>query len=265
MLERTTDAAWEYYGRTDPYYGVLTADEFRTANLTADAKRAFFASGERYIDTLLATVRQGLQPNFRPERALDFGCGVGRLVVPLATRSASVVGVDISPSMLVEARKNVVERGLTNVELLQSDDTLSRVTGTFDFVHSLITFQHIPPKRGVRIFERLVKALRPDGIGALHVTCGFATPVPLHRRLLMDAQERIALVNALYNLLKRQPINKPAMQMNRYSVDELLRLLQREMCHEVHVRFTETMVRGRPFYGVTLLFRKTAVDTRANA
>jgi hypothetical protein len=55
------------------------------------------------------------------------------------------------------------------------------------------------------------------------------------------------------------------MQMNRYSVDDLLRLLQREMCHEVHVRFTETMVRGRPFYGVTLLFRKTAVDTRANA
>ena len=45
MLERTTDAAWEYYGRTDPYFGVLTADEFRTANLTADAKRAFFAVG----------------------------------------------------------------------------------------------------------------------------------------------------------------------------------------------------------------------------
>ena len=37
------------------------------------------------------------------------------------------------------------------------------------------------------------------------------------------------------------------------------------MRHQVHVRFTETMVRGRSFYGVTLLFRKTPLDTRGHA
>jgi SAM-dependent methyltransferase len=42
----------------------------------------------------------------RPERrALDLGCGIGRLALALAPRLASVVGVDISPGMIDEARR----------------------------------------------------------------------------------------------------------------------------------------------------------------
>ena len=147
------------------YYGVLTADQFRTANLTADAKRGVLCC--RVRGTSIPCWRRCANASShassaRSGRSLTSACGVGRLVVPLATRSAAVVGVDISPSMLVGSAGRTSSNGASPMsKLLQSDDTLSRVTGTFDFVHSLITFQHIPPKRGARIFERLVEALRP--------------------------------------------------------------------------------------------------------
>ena len=69
-------------------------------------------------------------------------------------------------------------------------------------------------------------------------------------------------VNAMYNLVKHRPVGTPPMEMNAYDVNALLRILQRAGCHHVYLRFTETSVRNRPFYGVTFVFRKAAIDTR---
>jgi len=82
------------------------------------------------------------------------------------------VGVDISPSMLAEARRNCDARGIGNVVLELSDDRLSRVRGDFDLVHSAIVLQHIEVARGRQIFRSLVELVRPGGIAALHLTYG---------------------------------------------------------------------------------------------
>ena len=139
-------------------FGVLTWEPFRSENLTAELRREFFSSGEHYIQALFSVIDRQLEPNFRPSRALDFGCGVGRLLIPLAERCDSVVGVDVSSSMLETARQNAHDRGLSNIELVRSDDQLWAATGRFDLDHPPLihTFQHIPTTRGVRIFERLV-------------------------------------------------------------------------------------------------------------
>src|SRR5262249_55665413 len=151
------DDVWEYYGKNDPYFGVLTASVFRRNELTDARKAEFFATGERYIETVLQTVREHFDPEFRPDRALDFGCGVGRLAIPLAKRSNSVLGVDISESMLATAARNAEEHGVKNITFVKSDDTLSRVSGGFDFIHSFIVYQHIPPRQGYRLFERQIE------------------------------------------------------------------------------------------------------------
>ena len=101
-----------------------------------------------------------------PQRILDFGCGVGRVVIPFAQIAADVVGMDVSPSMLAEARSNCTAGGTTNVTLLRSDDILSTVEGTFDLVHSCIVLQHIEVPRGTALFAQLVRRIRPGGVGA---------------------------------------------------------------------------------------------------
>lgn len=42
---------------------------------------------------------------FSPQRVLDAGCGTGRVAIELAHRGIEVVGVDLDPSMLAQARK----------------------------------------------------------------------------------------------------------------------------------------------------------------
>jgi 2-polyprenyl-3-methyl-5-hydroxy-6-metoxy-1,4-benzoquinol methylase len=92
MFHRNTDRDWEKFGASDPYLGVLTHEQYHRANLTDESKEAFFKSGHDYIADVSKKIRTYLDPAFTPCRSLDFGCGVGRLVVPLAGISDHVVG-----------------------------------------------------------------------------------------------------------------------------------------------------------------------------
>ena len=57
-------------------------------------------TGEREISLLMHEMRSlGISVN-QHGRALDFGCGVGRLTQALARRFDTVVGVDVSPQMV---------------------------------------------------------------------------------------------------------------------------------------------------------------------
>ena len=165
-----TDTEWERWGSTDPYFGVLTDEKYRSRNLTADAKTEFFDSGREHVQHVLEASRRHLDPGFAPQRVLDFGCGVGRLVIPFAEIARQVVGLDVSESMLKEARKNCDDQAIENVTLLRSDDTLSLLNGSFDLIHSFIVLQHIPVDRGELLLRRLLDHLNAGGVLAMHVT-----------------------------------------------------------------------------------------------
>ncbi|MCP3998878.1 MAG: class I SAM-dependent methyltransferase [bacterium] len=68
----------------------------------------------------------GVQP---PGRVLDVPCGFGRVAQPLAELGFSVVGVDLSSDMLMEARHRC--RGL-DVDLIEGDMRQLAVEGSFD-------------------------------------------------------------------------------------------------------------------------------------
>src|SRR6266404_4403273 len=135
-MDMSTDVAWEEWGRRDPYFGVITDPKFRSSGLNENSKREFFESGESHVHGVLATIRKHIDPGFTPRTVLDFGCGVGRLLVPFAKIADRVVGLDVSSSMLQEAQRNCDDRQLRNVRLFVSDDALSLLTGTFDLIHS---------------------------------------------------------------------------------------------------------------------------------
>ena len=248
----STDDAWEEWGKRDPYFGVFTNPKFRKSALTPEAKKEFFDTGQPQVDYVLQTVRQYIDPQFQPRSVLDFGCGVGRVAIPFARVAAHVVGTDVSPSMLDEARINCVEQGITNVELVQSDDTLSTVDRQFDLIHSFIVFQHIPRARGITIFAHMLRKLAINGVGAIHFTY---------------SKDRYAPTNGLpplYTMLSRmrfirlkssgQNAADPEMQMNTYDLNELFFMLQKAGVRRFHTDFTD---HGGEL-GVYLFFQKPA-------
>jgi SAM-dependent methyltransferase len=258
MRGNDSDETWKYFGKKDPYFGVLTHSVYRREQLTDDARKAFFETGERYIDFVMQTIRESLDPSFRPHRALDFGCGVGRLAIPIGRACGSVVGVDVSEAMLDEARRNSREQGLEDATFVKSDDDLSLCEGPFDFVHSCIVFQHIPRRRGEAILRRLVSLLRDDGIGALHFTYSF--DASQKRRLLMDAYRKVPFLFGIRNIAKGRPFSEPMMQMNEYDVNRILRILHECGAQRIHVNLTKTGSFGAPFYGLVVYFQKRALD-----
>lgn len=165
-----TDEDWERWGQTDPYFGVLTDERYRSTNLTEESRIEFFRSGRLHVDHVWSTIRKHVDPDFSPARALDFGCGVGRVLIPLAERCAEVVGTDVAESMLREAQANCGRHEVRNAVFVPADDELSAVDGDFGLVHSCIVLQHIQPERGIKIFGRMVGRIQPGGVGAIQVT-----------------------------------------------------------------------------------------------
>lgn len=238
----STDLAWEEWGRRDPYFGVITDPRFRLPNLTPEARAAFFDSGQTHADYVMQMIRQHIDPGFRPQSVLDFGCGVGRIVVPFARVARLVTGVDVSLGMLREARANCDERGLHNVRLLPSDDDLTVLTREFDLIHSFIVFQHIPPERGRAIIARLLQKLRPGGIGALHFLFGKARhaatfglapaePAPAPRAAGVPDPAPVPAPEAVRA--------DPEMQMNTYNANEILFLIQQAGVTRLHAELTD--------------------------
>lgn len=143
---------WELRARTNaPFY--ICTDSFATPE-------TFAAGGERDLE---AKILDGL-PVSREWRALEIGCGMGRLLRPLSERVASVVGVDLSETMIARAREYCA--GRPNVELHRTDGTLAFLPDeSFDFVFSYIVFQHVPRKAYIqRYLRESARVLKPGGI-----------------------------------------------------------------------------------------------------
>jgi SAM-dependent methyltransferase len=269
-----TDLDWEAWGARDPYYGVLTHDRFRAGRIDDEARREFFRTGVEHVEHVLALCRRHVDPGFAPRRVLDFGCGVGRVAIPFARHALEVVGVDVSVSMLAEARANCAAHGCANVVLLPSDDGLSAVPGSFDLVHSYIVLQHVDAARGLGLVERLLERIRPGGIGVIHVTYGVRgpdgallrpepapapapapVPAPAETRSVCSGRPsalgrlRLALRAALRPARSPEPppsrsalaasCGDPDMQLHAYDLGALLHRVQAVGAVRLHVELTD--------------------------
>jgi len=191
--------------------------------MTPEARHAFFQSGEVHVERTWRDIERLFKIQFKPMAILDFGCGVGRLVIPFARRADRVVGVDISPAMLAEARCNVEKTGVDRVELVESDDSLSRVVGQFELVHSHLVLQHIPWKRGRHIIAALSGRVAYGGVLALQLLTQYQGSLLV--RGLVKLRYAFPPANWVRNLLFGRPLFEPPMQLHVYDLDEIKRNL----------------------------------------
>jgi hypothetical protein len=139
------------------------------------------------------------------------------VLIPLAHRCEHVVGVDISRAMLEECGRACASHGIVNVTL-----TDEIPDGLFDLVHTVSVIQHIPPREGYRVFERLLSAVAPGGT----IVCQLpVSSSPLSR--LFYRTINLPVAGNLLNLLRGRPWSYPSMQMNGYRLERLLALLAR--------------------------------------
>ncbi len=102
------------------------------------------------------------------ERALDFGCGMGRLTNGFSGYFGEVVGVDISREMLRLATEH---RTGQNVRFIHNATDHLRVfdDGSFDLVLSLIVLQHIPPSVSLSYIREFIRILKPGGVAVFQL------------------------------------------------------------------------------------------------
>ena len=167
---------WEDLGDLDPCWAILAYPERRFGRWDHDE---FFRSGAVEI-ARLAVDMQRLGYPVRRERALDFGCGVGRLTRALAPHFRHCHGVDVSAPMIAAAAKLNAE--LSNCEFVLNDNPDLRMfpDGHFDLIYSVLVLQHLPTRAAIAAYVAdFARVLAPGGL----LVCQIPSHIPPRRRL----------------------------------------------------------------------------------
>jgi ubiquinone/menaquinone biosynthesis C-methylase UbiE len=186
---------WERRGASNPFFYVET--QHWDGNLDA-----FFALGEERSRLFLDPMLRESFGETSTLAAVEIGCGTGRFSRALGQRFARVEAVDISESMVEEARRvstlpNVTFRASDGVSLPVEDQSV-------DFAFSYEVFQHMPTHAVMALnLAETRRVLKPGGRALIHFRTGQPEPrLSLAIYLLLPTR----LVAMLKRLLGKDPL-----------------------------------------------------------
>ena len=151
---------WNTLGERNPYGAILTGAAGELRQWTAEE---FFETGRVDAARFMADLAR-IAPAVRRDRALDFGCGVGRVTRALADHFQSVVGVDVASTMVSRAR--LLNQSYRNCRFVVAPRPQFRefAAGHFDVIYSRLVLQHIPPALVRRYIPEFIRVLAPGGV-----------------------------------------------------------------------------------------------------
>jgi SAM-dependent methyltransferase len=152
--------AWNDLAARDAMWAVLTGPHGTARTWDSET---FFRTGVAEIESVLDRVRRaGVVPRFH--RALDFGCGVGRLTQALGQHFERVDGVDISTAMIARARALNQLGDRCHYHQNESERLTGFADDAFDFVYSMITLQHLEPRYSLGYVREFFRVAKPGGV-----------------------------------------------------------------------------------------------------
>ncbi|WP_169239796.1 methyltransferase domain-containing protein [Candidatus Roseilinea sp. NK_OTU-006] len=159
----------------------------------------FFHSGERDVERYLVPHlrRLGLEPEML--RALDFGCGIGRLSAALARRFRAVTAFDISAAML--ARGQALLAAADNITWVQGNgfDLSNLADASHDVIFSYLTLQHVPDARlAMHYVAEMCRVLSPGGVMCVQFSY---RPLYALRRWYVTLRSRLTRLRWLWRWL----------------------------------------------------------------
>lgn len=103
--------------------------------------------------------------DFKTQRLLEIGCGIGRMTKHLAGHFAEVHGTDVSAEMIARARERL--GNLENVSFHETSgvDFAALPSNYFDMIFSVYVFQHVPTVDVIHANIRdALRVLKPGGL-----------------------------------------------------------------------------------------------------
>jgi ubiquinone/menaquinone biosynthesis C-methylase UbiE len=128
----------------------------------------FYATATEMVTSLESELRRVPLSERGSWRALEIGCGPGRLMRPMSRHFVEIDGVDVSDEMIAIARQRLSD--LPNAHPHHTDGaSLSLFPDeTFEFVYSYAVFQHIPSREVVVQYLREThRVLKTGGLARL--------------------------------------------------------------------------------------------------
>lgn len=141
-----------------------------------ETEEVFAQSGENTAQALFQTLGDVYQPSWK---VLDIGCGIGRVLKPLAKHFHTLVGVDVSSTMIAQSKAwlseypHVTTFETSGVDLRDFNDQ------SFNLVYSYVAFQHMPRPVFEHYLGEINRILTPEGYLALQLPIGPYCDVPI--------------------------------------------------------------------------------------
>jgi SAM-dependent methyltransferase len=186
---------WEELAAYDARWAILTRRDRKGGRWTRDE---FFATGEAEISRALTRGAELGRPQ-RFERALDFGCGTGRLTRALASHFTTAVGVDISERMVELAREENADVRACEFVVGNGVDLSAFEDASFDFVYCNLVLQHLPDTNlAERFMAEFLRIVTGDGLAVFQMPARIGWSArPMIRRRLYGALRRVGVSSRL--------------------------------------------------------------------
>jgi SAM-dependent methyltransferase len=167
-LRAHVQATWTRLGNEAPHWSVLSGDQFRPDKIS-QTEGMFYNSGIQDLNwTIGILARHGIVPSKLPV-CFEFGCGLGRVTLPLATTFKKVIACDISTSHLDVAIRRAKTGKIQNVSFVHADTNDFGMMESFDLWFSRIVLQHNPPPIMHAILKRAFSLLNKNGVALFQV------------------------------------------------------------------------------------------------
>jgi SAM-dependent methyltransferase len=222
---RNLQDTWDELGRKDPMWAIASSKDHWD-------EEEFFSTGAAEIEEVIAYV-DSLGLDLPRSRALDFGCGLGRLTRALGAEFEETVGVDIAPSMVAAARE--LNEGQDNLTFVVNEqpglDAFD--SSSFDLVYSNIVLQHMAPELAKAYIRGFLRVISDRGLVLFQLPSRRRHGEMGLRARLRRARRR-GLRPTVRSLVRR--VSQPTMEMHCVPKDEVVALLESSGAEVIDIR-----------------------------
>lgn len=223
---------WEALAHVDPMWAIKSYSAKAGGRWDTEE---FFQTGLHEVAELINCIGR-LAPDLPRGKALDFGCGIGRVTKPLGSYFEHVWGVDIAKNMIERAVQMSSSANVTYA-VNRSPNLAMFESGWFDFIYSDVVLQHMPPDLALSYIKEFYRTLKAGGVLVFQlpdkppplVALGFsATMMKLYRLVpkpLLRIVRKFRYPGAGDDFLASLPA--AAMEMHGVKKSKMLRLLKR--------------------------------------